>query len=173
MRRVAGSKIKPSPTPNCAGGRGSGGRCENKSSIGAYSKLAHLDDAGRRGEDKPDWRPCCAAKTWSRRYFQRALIFFGKTVLFRFMLCSGAMQRTSSAQCFQDRTATSGLCRGMLKHSVTCTHEARALTMWGHSPNSSRMCRRVVYLLRMPITVVSADAHAPASTSHDSSWGGF
>jgi len=66
--RVAGSKIKLSPTPNCAGGRGPGGRCENKRWIGACSKLAHLADAGRRWEDKPDWRPYCAAKTWSRRY---------------------------------------------------------------------------------------------------------
>ena len=50
-------------------------------------------------------------------------------------------------------------------HSVTRTHEERALTMWGHSTNSSRMSRRVIHLLRMPFTVVSAEAHAPTSTS--------
>jgi hypothetical protein len=48
--------------------------------------------------------------------------------------------------------------------------------MWGHSPNSCRMSRRVIHLLRMPFTVVSAVAHAPTSTSapsQDSSWAVF
>jgi hypothetical protein len=48
--------------------------------------------------------------------------------------------------------------------------------MWGHSPNPPRMSRRVIHLLRMPFTVVSADAHAPTSTSapsQDSIWAVF
>ena len=190
MRRVAGSKIKFSPTPNCAGGRGPGGResvctlnsvtstpCENKRSIGTCSKLAHLADAGRRGEDKPDWRPCCAAKTWSRRYFQRELIF----LVFKCPsdLCSALVPCNkpclhSAAKTEQPKASTEGGCS--IKHSITRTHKARALTMWGHSPNPPRMSRRVIHLLRMPFTVVSADAHAPTSTSapsQDSIWAVF